>query len=480
MNSTGGRASMQATWSVAAEPTTGVISSIDLDMKFDSGCTDGAGVAGDLGMALQWSDNCYRHADFAASGTIYNSGRAGNTSCRAPGVIASVPFHEDAIEQTAEALNLPAEQVREANMYRVGDVTPKVCGGQTLGEGGFNWTVPALWAKAKAEWDVAKRRDAIAAFNGANRWRKRGLCMMPIKYGISLWDYQMAVTVKIFWDGTVQVTHGGAEVGQGINTKVAQAVAYGLGCPLDLVTVGDLSSLESPNCTATGGSGTSETSCAAALIACRTLHDALAPYRSAGDWAKVIATASDDRVGLFATGWWEQAKGEQFTYATQGVGCVEVELDALTGEIQISRADVVMDQGTPLNPEIDLGQAEGGFIMALGYYLTEEVLFDGANKQINLGTWQYKPPAAHDIPLELNIEFLGKAPNPAKSAVLGSKASAEPPMALGAAAFFAARQAIRAARADAGEKGAFGLEAPLTVERIQTACLATADRFTLR
>ena len=127
---------------------------------------------------------------------------------RRPYQFAAVPLHEDVIEKVAETIGMTAEAVREANMYRAGDVTPKVCGGQTLGAGGFNWNVPALWAKAKAEWCVAARREAIEAYNGANRWRKRGLCLLPIKYGISLWDYQMAATVKIFaGDGSVQVTH---------------------------------------------------------------------------------------------------------------------------------------------------------------------------------------------------------------------------------------------------------------------------------
>jgi len=477
MSSTGGRAGMQANWQVGVDPESGVISSMALDMTFDSGCTNGG--IGDLGMALQWSDNCYRHDDFSAKGRISNSNRLGNTSCRAPGVLASVPLHEYAIQLTAEAIGMPPEKIREINMYKLGDTTPAVCGSVKLGANGVNWTVPSLWASAKEKWAVASRRDEITAFNQSNLWRKRGMSMLPVKYGIQLWYYKVSATIKIFPDGTVHVAHGGAECGQGINTKVAQGVAYALGCPLKDVTVGDLSSLESPNATLTGGSGTSEACVSAALDACAALKTTLEPFRSAGQWSEMVAAAAAAGVGLLATGWFNQKQDALFQYATQGVGCVEVEVDILTGELEIRRADILMDQGAPLNPDIDLGQVEGGFIMALGFFLTEEVLFDKQGAQTNLGTWQYKPPSAHDIPLNLNIEFLANEPNPSIHSVLGSKASAEPPMALGAAAFFAAREAICAARRDAGNTSSFELEAPLTVERIQQACLISESRFRL-
>ena len=118
--------------------------------------------------------------------------------------------------------------------------------------------------------------------------------------------------------------------------------------------------------------------------------------------------------------------------------------------------------------------------MAMGLFLSEELKWSAEGRQLTMGSWEYKPPAAHDIPLSLNVEFKANLPNPARLATLRSKASGEPPMALGAAAFFAVRGAIRAARADAGEIGAFELNAPLTVERIQQACLVSAERFKLR
>ena len=278
MAAIGGRAPLEASWSAAFDDQSGVVSSVHLELSYDSGCTDGAGADGDLGMAVWWADNCYRHEDWSCGGGIVHSHRAGNTACRAPGVIQSVPLHEYVLEQVADAARLPPDAVREANLYKSGDVTPF---GDRIGID-YNWTVPSMWAKAKGDWDVDGRRAAIATFNTANRWRKRGLSLLPVKYGITLSGYKMASTVRIFADGSVHVVHGGAEVGQGIHTKVAQAVAFALGCPLASVAVGDTSAIDAPNSDETGGSGTSEACVISVLGACATLGGRLAPYRGQG------------------------------------------------------------------------------------------------------------------------------------------------------------------------------------------------------
>jgi xanthine dehydrogenase/oxidase len=462
-----------------------------LSCDFDSGCTDGAGGGGDLGMATQWADNCYRSDDFAAGGSISLTPKPGNTSCRAPGVIQSVLLHEIAMEHAAEACGMSAEDLREVNFYQVGDKAPF---GVVIGEGGFNWTVPQMWKQAKEQWQVDERREACVAFNRANTWRKRGLSMLPIKYGIGYQsaDYHEAASVRIFGgDGSVSVTHGGCELGQGIHTKVAQAVAYALGCPLDAIQVEDTSSLASANSKSTGGSATSELCVKTVLNACDTLNASLLPYRPQDPgkdkgWAATVVAAAKHNAPLSAVGWFggdgtggSHGSGTKWEYATQGVGCVEVEVDVLSGEVQLTKAQLLMDQGTPLNPLIDLGQVEGGFVMALGLVLTEEVLWGQQGEQLNLGSWQYKVPAVHDIPISLDVSFLPHTPNPKSNATLRSKASGEPPMALASAAFLAVRHAIKAAREDAGSTSAFQLDAPLTPQAIQQACLVSADRFVL-
>ena len=144
-------------------------------------------------------------------------------------------------------------------------------------------------------------------------------------------------------------------------------------------------------------------------------------------------------------------------------------------------SDCVPHQGTPLNPLVDLGQAEGGFVMALGFFLTEQVTFTDRGEQCTLGTWEYKVPGAHDLPLEMNFKFEAHVPNPAPIAVLGSKASGEPPMALGAAVALAVRDAIKAVRAEhGGATSKSHLELPLTVERIASSCGVSADAFVLQ
>jgi len=488
MASTGGRPPMEGSFRLAVDQG-GVVSSIELTAAFDSGVVDGG--AGDLTMGVCWADNAYRADDFAVHGSFYNSGVVGSTACRAPGVVQTIPLHELAMEAAAEAVGLPADAVREANLYATGDAA--LCG-VTVGENGFNWNLPAMWQSAKARWEVAARREQVEAFNRSNRWRKRGLRMVPVKYGIedNGGAYKEGCSLGVLADGSVRLAHGGCELGQGIHTKAAQAAAFALGCPLGGVSVSDTSSLATPGSADTGGSATSECVVKAVLDAAETLNARLLPFRPAagaageGAWEATVKAATDAGVSLAASGWFGGAAPEgvpKFDYATSGVACCEVEIDALSGETCILRADLLMDQGTPLNPEIDLGQVEGGFVMALGLFFSEVVSHSPSGAPTTLGTWEYKVPAVHDIPLELNVSFLPRAPNPAPGATLHSKASAEPPMALAAAAFLAARAAILAARADAGDASKqppLHVDAPLTPAAVQAACLVDTSQFVLR
>jgi xanthine dehydrogenase/oxidase len=273
-------------------------------------------------MGLQWSDNAYKHTNYDCKTSITKSATAGNTACRAPGVIQSVPVHELVLELAAESTGLTPEAVREANFYKAGDETPY---GYAVGTANFNWTVPALWEKAKSQWQIAVRRADTAAFNKANAWRKRGLSFLPIKYGMlgsAGGNYQIASSVRIMGgDGTVHVVHGGCEIGQGIHTKVAQAVAYALGCPISAVEVGTTSSIQTPNSTSTGGSGTSESSVRSVLAACDKLSTTLKPFRSAGEpWSQAVEKAARAGAELNASGWANVSTPETFAYATYGDG----------------------------------------------------------------------------------------------------------------------------------------------------------------
>ena len=197
-------------------------------------------------------------------------------------------------------------------------------------------------------------------------------------------------------------------------------------------------------------------------------------------WSDIIAQAVAESVELTARGWNPGANPvatEPFAYNTYGMVATEVEVDVLTGEVEIARCDILYDCGQSINPTVDMGQVQGALMMGLGYYLTEKMVYDkttGAN--LTNGTWEYKPPSVMDIPIDLRVTLLPHAPNPL--GVLRSKAVGEPPLSMAASVLFAVQQAVRSAQKDAGKAGPYvPINAPCTVEEIQTLCEVEADQF---
>jgi xanthine dehydrogenase/oxidase len=243
-----------------------------------------------------------------------------------------------------------------------------------------------------------------------------------------------------------------------------------LGIPMEKITVAPTETSKVPNNTATGGSGTSECTAQAVMMACDKLKERLQPYMSKGlHWEGAISQANLDGVSLMSTAWFKPgATANTNTYATYGVAMSEVLVDALTGEVRVERVDIHMDLGTQLDAAVDVGQLQGGFVMALGYCLSEEMLVAENGRQLNLGTWDYKIPGAYDIPVEFNVSLLKDSPNPA--GIRGSKCSAEPVLGLVSSTYLAIKAAIYAARAANGLGNQwFQLDLPLTVERVQAA-----------
>jgi len=342
--------------------------------------------------------------------------------------------------------------------------------GDQIGSDSFNWTIPDIWHKLQKDCRLDDRKHDVEQFNATSTWRKRGIAMTPVKYGMSLSDYKSMSTVSVFSDGSVLVSHSGCEIGQGIHTKVSQAAAYVLSVDLEIVKVADTETGKAPNGSSTGGSGTSECIVEATRLACVTLTHRLETYRTQGtSWVDAVTAALDAGVCLSAEGWYVNKDSGLNSYATYGAAATEVEVDVLTGELEIRRVDILMDLGRSLNAGIDVGQLEGGFVMALGYFFTEQQLFDETGRQLNLGSWEYKIPSYCDIPQEFNVSFLNDVTNP--NGILGSKASAEPPMSLAASAYFAVKSALHAARTQLGKGTAFfDLSIPCTVEEIRMAC----------
>ena len=283
-------------------------------------------------------------------------------------------------------------------------------------------------------------------------------------------------------DGSIVISHGGCEIGQGLFTKVMQAAATALGltdpADFDLIRSGPTSNVMVPNNGMTGGSSTSEVTCQSVMNACAVLVARLKPYRdsiaSGGkglSWREAVAAAWNDHVQLSAQGWFapKAVPDDMFNYFVYGSALSVVEMDVLTGQVQTLRSDIVYDCGNSLNPVIDIGQIEGGFVMGIGTWLTEEVTFDATTgKLTSNGTWEYKPPCSKDIPMEFNVSLLKDNPNVV--GILGSKATAEPPMILSNSVYFAVRRCIELARLDRGlearEAGTFVLNVPATAERV--------------
>jgi xanthine dehydrogenase/oxidase len=441
------------------------------------------GTFGDLDMGTQWSDNAYNVPNFHCESKAVRTNTPSTTSMRAPGVLHAVVAIETAFEHVAAALDIDVDDLRADHFYRVGDKTPY---GQTIEYD----SLPQCWSQVQAQSDYAAAQAVCAAFNKANRWVKRAAALAPAKYGIGWDSTQSGCTVNVYGpDGSIVIQHGGCELGQGLNTKVAQAAASALGLDCSttdlarLVRTDATSSRTVPNNGMTGGSSTSEVTCQAVMNACAVLVKRLAPYRdppSKGgkglSWEAACAAACGDRVQLSADGWFAPPAAVpgldfSFRYFVYAAAVTVVELDVLTGQAQILRTDVVYDCGQSLNPVVDVGQIEGGFVMGIGTWLTEEASPGSDGGLLQNGTWEYKPPCSKDIPVVFNCTLLRDNPN--VKGVLGSKATAEPPMILTNSVYFALRKCIAAARAANGMAAAdartFALAAPATAERVVAA-----------
>eukprot|EP00462_Mataza_sp_D1_P006273 CAMPEP_0175123580 /NCGR_PEP_ID=MMETSP0087-20121206/2322_1 /TAXON_ID=136419 /ORGANISM="Unknown Unknown, Strain D1" /LENGTH=1330 /DNA_ID=CAMNT_0016405287 /DNA_START=389 /DNA_END=4381 /DNA_ORIENTATION=- len=431
------------------------------------GCSD---------MCLMWADQCYNIPNFKVEGIMVRTNLPPGTAMRAPGVVNSAFVIEQLIETVASNLKVAPMKIREKNFYALNDVTP-------YQEKITDFSLDKVWqlCKTNAGWEAEQKQ--IDSFNSANRWRKRGHSMTPVKYGMSVSDYKCKVLLSVnLGDGSITLNHSGVEMGQGINTKVVQTVAYELGRPVNSVVVTTTSTDIAPDCTGTGGSGTSETTCSAALNACATLKAALLPYRKnpSSTWEEVITAAYNGGVSLTVTGYHAAPATTPFTYFVWAAAYTQVELDVLTGELEVLKTDIVYDCGNSLNPLLDIGQAEGAFIQGLGLLTCEEVVFDDQGRLRSEGTWEYKPPFHLDIPQSFNITFLDKNPNMAPGNILSSKASGEPPAIISHSVFFALTNCVKAALndPDSPSSSSVSLQVPATAPRIQRACLVSTDQLT--
>mmetsp|Transcript_75814 Transcript_75814/g.158036 ORF Transcript_75814/g.158036 Transcript_75814/m.158036 type:complete len:1399 (+) Transcript_75814:266-4462(+) len=470
----------------AAADKDGKLQALDINFYCNAGFSQDLSEAV-LGRALFHADSCYKFPNVRVVGKMCKTNTVSNTAYRGFGGPQGLILGEAVLEHLAAKLNVSSNELRTKNMYNYeGDVTHFF---QKL----EHCPLQRMWKDLYESSDFQKRELAAQDFNKANRWRKRGIAMFPTKFGISFtakFMNQGAALVHIYTDGTVLVSHGGTEMGQGLHTKILQVAARALGIPVADVHIRETATDAVANTSPTAASASSDLYGMAVLNACEQLNKRLEPYMKAanGVFKKAVNSAFFDRCDLTAHGhyktpgigynWFESdcsKRGKPFNYFTYGAACSEVEIDVLTGDMRILRADVLMDLGNSLNPAIDVGQIEGAFTQGVGWSTIEETVWGcdefpwlKPGNCFTRGPGTYKIPAFNDVPIDMRISLLRDSENP--MAIHSSRAVGEPPFFLGATAFFAARQAIAAARADAGLQGHFTVDSPLTAERIRMAC----------
>ncbi|MCI2400584.1 xanthine dehydrogenase molybdopterin binding subunit [Aliiroseovarius subalbicans] len=401
---------------------------------------------------------------------------------------------ERLMDHVAHALNLDPTSVRRRNFYApAGSATPGVTHyGQPVEDFVLDNMVAALEASAA----YAARRKAVDDWNAQNDVLKKGLALSPVKFGISFTLThlnQAGALVHVYQDGSIHLNHGGTEMGQGLFQKVAQVAASVFGVPLETVKITATDTAKVPNTSATAASSGTDLNGMAVKAACDTIKGRIVAFLAesrgvdtakitfedgnvqVGDdtlsFAEAAQAAYTNRISLSATGFyktpkvaWDRLKGRgrPFFYFAYGVSMTEVVIDTLTGENRILRADIVHDAGSSLNPALDIGQVEGGYVQGAGWLTTEELIWDDAGRLRTHAPSTYKIPACSDRPDIFNVA-LWDAPNP-EDTIFRSKAVGEPPFMLGISAFLALSDAVAACGA-----GYPDLDAPATPERILTA-----------
>ncbi|WP_404338593.1 xanthine dehydrogenase molybdopterin binding subunit [Sphingomonas sp. MMS12-HWE2-04] len=470
----------------------GQIAGIRLD--FASRC----GATADLSPAINdramfHADNCYFLPAVEIVSRRLKTHTVSNTAFRGFGGPQGMLGIERVMDAIAAHLGADPLAVRRANLYGPGrDLTP------------YHMRVednvaPELIAELAERADYDRRRAEVAAFNAASPVVKKGLALTPVKFGISFTTThlnQAGALVLVYADGSIHLNHGGTEMGQGLHTKIAQIVADVFAVPVDMVKVSATRTDKVPNTSATAASSGADLNGMAAFNAATTIRDRLIAFAAgkfgvapddirftrggvvAGDEVVPFATlcrmAHLGRISLASTGFYATPdihydrtshSGRPFLYFAYGAALSEVAIDTLTGEHRVLAVDILHDVGRSLNPGIDLGQIEGGFIQGMGWLTTEELVYDDRGRLLTHAPSTYKIPTANDRPRHMQVAIWERGRNAAPT-IHRSKAVGEPPFMLAISVFSALTEAVAAA---APGKGLPGLDAPATPERILAA-----------
>jgi xanthine dehydrogenase large subunit len=491
---TGKRHPFAYDWRVGFDDA-GLVTGLKLAMLANCGFSaDLSGPVADR--AVFHADNAYFLSDVEITSFRCKTNTQSHTAFRGFGGPQGVIVIEAILGDIARHLGLDPFDVRMRNLYGVED--RNVTHYQMKLEDNI---LEPLLSRIERSSNYRQRRAAIAAWNAQSPVIKRGIAITPVKFGISFtatFFNQAGALVHVYTDGSVQVNHGGTEMGQGLNTKVAQIVADELGVPFERVrsTAADTSKV--PNASATAASSGTDLNGRAAQYAARHVRDNLASFVSGLDgcgagavvfrsgqvisptttrtFDEVVKAAYANRIQLWSDGFYRTPKihydkatltGRPFYYFAYGAACSEVAIDTLTGENRVLKVDILHDVGTSINPAIDIGQIEGGFIQGVGWLTTEQLVWSDDGELATHAPSTYKIPATGDVPEHFNIE-LWPEPN-REDNVGGSKAVGEPPLMLAISVWEALRDAIAAAK---GDGQPVRLDAPATPENVLKAVSA--------
>ncbi|MDB5613616.1 MAG: xdhB [Devosia sp.] len=441
--------------------------------------------------ALFHADNAYWYPAVRVQSQPLYTNTVSNTAFRGFGGPQGMLAAERWVEDIAYALGRDPLEIRKSNFYGTDtdNVTPYH---QTVEENVIHRVVDELEASS----DYQARRAAIIKYNAGSPILRKGIALTPVKFGISFtatWYNQGGALIHVYKDGTIQLNHGGTEMGQGLHTKVAQVVADAFGLGLDSIKIMATSTGKVANTSATAASSGTDLNGMAALDAARQIKARLVVHAAklhgvagseiewvqggiqAGDtfvpFAELIASAYLNRVHLSAAGFYETPKihwdratgrGHPFYYFAYGASVSEVTIDTLTGEYIVDRVDILHDVGRSLNPTIDLGQVEGGFVQGMGWLTTEELVWDAKGELRTKAPSTYKIPLASDVPPIFNVRLAEWSVN--KEPTIGrSKAVGEPPFMLAMSVVEALSMAVASV---ADYKVAPRMNTPVTPERV--------------
>lgn len=418
--------------------------------------------------AMFHADNAYYYPHAKITGNRCQVNTVSHTAFRGFGGPQGMMVAEQLVDDIAAYLDQDPLTIRKTNLYRQGRSTTPYH--QEVEQ----HVLIDMIEQLEQEGDYWQRKAEISAFNQSSAIIKKGLALTPVKFGISFTVQhlnQAGALVSIYSDGSIHLNHGGTEMGQGLNTKVAQVVAHAFGVDLERVGITATRTDKVPNTSPTAASSGTDLNGMAALNAANTIKARLSEFVAnhfAVDQANIefsdnkvrhdkgeisfdelAALAYLNRISLSSTGFYatpkihydrEQAKGRPFFYYAHGVALTEVEIDTLTGENTVTKVDIIHDVGNSLNPALDIGQIEGAFIQGMGWLTTEELLWNQQGQLASFNPATYKIPAIGDTPAEFNVRLYQSA-NP-EASVFRSKAVGEPPFMLAISVWSAIRNAI--------------------------------------